>query len=95
MNGPLQRGLAAADAVFGLIDAPVERDGGRVLESRVHGRVDFISVGFTYPGQKRQALREIELHVEPGETVAFVGMSGGGKSTLVNLIAGFYAPTRG
>lgn len=95
VNGPLQRGMAAADAVFSLIDTPVERSGGRTLESRARGHVDFIDVGFVYPGQKRPALNAITLRVEPGETIAFVGMSGGGKSTLVNLIAGFYAPTQG
>ena len=95
VNGPLQRGMAAADAVFNLIDAPVERSGGRTLTARVHGRVDLVDVGFAYPGQKQQALQAVNLRVEPGETIAFVGMSGGGKSTLVNLIAGFYAPTTG
>ncbi len=95
VNGPLQRGMAAADAVFGLIDAPVERSSGRLLDARVHGRVDLVDVGFAYPGQKQQALKAVNLRVEPGETIAFVGMSGGGKSTLVNLIAGFYAPTTG
>ncbi len=95
VNGPLQRGMAAADAVFGLIDAPVERSGGRILSTRVHGRVDLVDVGFAYPGQKQQALKAVNLRVEPGETIAFVGMSGGGKSTLVNLIAGFYAPDHG
>jgi subfamily B ATP-binding cassette protein MsbA len=95
VNGPLQRGMAAADAVFNLIDSPVERDSGRMLESRARGKVDFVDVGFAYPGQKRQALTGVSLRVEPGETIAFVGMSGGGKSTLVNLIAGFYEPTVG
>jgi len=95
VNGPLQRGMAAADAVFNLIDAPVERSGGRALEARARGRVELVDVGFSYPGQKQQALKTVNLQVQPGETIAFVGMSGGGKSTLVNLIAGFYAPTKG
>ena len=54
VNGPLQRGMAAAEAVFDLIDAPVERSGGRILGTRVHGRVDLVDVGFRYPGQKRR-----------------------------------------
>jgi ATP-binding cassette, subfamily B, bacterial MsbA len=95
VNGPLQRGMAAADAVFNLIDAPVERSGGRTLEARARGRVDLVDVGFAYPEQKQSALKAVNLQVQPGETIAFVGMSGGGKSTLVNLIAGFYAPTEG
>ncbi|MGN6389596.1 MAG: lipid A export permease/ATP-binding protein MsbA [Burkholderiaceae bacterium] len=95
INGPLQRGMAAADAVFDLIDKPTERTGGRPLTRRATGRIDFVEVGFTYPGQTRPALEDIDLRVSPGETIAFVGMSGGGKSTLVNLIPGFYSVTRG
>jgi subfamily B ATP-binding cassette protein MsbA len=95
VNGPLQRGLAAAEAVFSLIDSPTERTGGKTLEGRAKGEIDFVDVSFFYPGQKQLALNGINLHVEPGETIAFVGMSGGGKSTLVNMIPGFYSPTSG
>ncbi|MDQ9170800.1 lipid A export permease/ATP-binding protein MsbA [Oxalobacteraceae bacterium R-40] len=95
VNGPLQRGLAAAESVFQLIDSAPERQGGKVLPQRARGQVDFVDVCFSYPGQQQVALQGINLHVEPGETIAFVGMSGGGKSTLVNLLPGFYSPTRG
>ena len=95
VNGPLQRGLAASDAVFELIDTQPERTGGRQLDARADGRLDFIDVGFTYPGQQQPALADIDLTVMPGETIAFVGMSGGGKSTLVNLVPGFYDATQG
>jgi subfamily B ATP-binding cassette protein MsbA len=95
VNGPLQRGLAAAEAVFSLIDTPTERTGGRTLEGRAQGEIEFVDVSFAYPGQKQLALNGINLHVQPGETIAFVGMSGGGKSTLVNMIPGFYLPTSG
>ena len=95
VNGPLQRGLAAADAVFDLIDKPAERTGGKVLAQRATGRVRFDQVRFTYPGRETPVLHAIDLDVAPGETVAFVGMSGGGKSTLVNLIPGFHCPDGG
>jgi ATP-binding cassette, subfamily B, bacterial MsbA len=95
VNGPLQRGLAAAESVFQLIDSAPERQGGKNLQQRAQGQVDFVDVCFSYPGQQQVALQDINLHVEPGETIAFVGMSGGGKSTLVNLLPGFYSPTRG
>lgn len=95
VNGPLQRGMAAAQAVFQLIDAPVERANGKALSKRVEGRVDFVDVSFAYPGQQQPALQGINLHVEPGETIAFVGMSGGGKTTLVNLLPGFYTVGNG
>ncbi|OWW18983.1 lipid A export permease/ATP-binding protein MsbA [Noviherbaspirillum denitrificans] len=95
VNGPLQRGMAAADAVFALIDAEPERKSGKRLPGRVKGRLEFVDVGFTYPEQKQPALSGVNLVIEPGETVAFVGMSGGGKSTLVNLVPGFYPVSRG
>ena len=95
VNGPLQRGMAAAEAVFDLIDKPTERVGGIVLPGRAQGRIEFRAVDFTYPGRGKTVLEGIDLQVAPGETVAFVGMSGGGKSTLVNLIPGFYSPSQG
>ncbi|WP_211097319.1 lipid A export permease/ATP-binding protein MsbA [Herbaspirillum sp. ST 5-3] len=95
VNGPLQRGLAASEVVFGLIDAPVERTNGKPLQGRASGQLDFVDVSFSYPGQSQTALSHINLSVRPGETVAFVGMSGGGKSTLVNLVPNFYSVTGG
>jgi subfamily B ATP-binding cassette protein MsbA len=95
VNGPLQRGLTAAEAVFGLIDAEPERTNGKTLPDRAAGRLDFINLGFSYPGHQALALHDINLTIMPGETVAFVGMSGGGKSTLVNLVPGFYPATTG
>jgi subfamily B ATP-binding cassette protein MsbA len=95
VNGPLQRGLTAAEAVFNLIDAKPERTSGKDLMQRALGRLDFIKLCFTYPGQQTAALQDINLSVQPGETIAFVGMSGGGKSTLVNLVPGFYSATSG
>lgn len=95
VNGPLQRGLAAADAVFELIDTAPERTNGKTLSGRAAGRLDFVDVGFSYPGQAQPALSHINLTVMPGETVAFVGMSGGGKSTLVNLVPGFFSVVNG
>ena len=95
VNGPLQRGLAASDVVFELIDAPRERTGGKTLAERASGKIEFIDAAFTYPGQNQAAVSNIHLAILPGETVAFVGLSGGGKSTLVNLVPGFYSTTHG
>lgn len=95
VNGPLQRGLAAAEAVFDLIDSRPERTSGRALQGRAAGKLEFIDVGFSYPGQSQTALSQVSLTINPGETVAFVGMSGGGKSTLVNLVPEFHPVTSG
>lgn len=95
VNGPLQRGLAAGTTVFGIIDATPEREGGVVLRERAKGRLDFEGLGFRYPGSREPALSGIQLSIAPGETIALVGMSGGGKTTLVNLVPEFYAATEG
>jgi subfamily B ATP-binding cassette protein MsbA len=95
VNGALQRGLAAAESVFGMIDAPIEEDRGTVALGRARGEIAYEGVGFTYPSRTDPALRDVELKVRPGETVALVGPSGGGKTTLVNLLPRFYSPTEG
>ncbi len=95
VNAPLQRGLAAAESVFGLIDAPVEEDRGAVKLERARGEVRYEEVSFVYPTRTEPALSGVTLTVRPGETVALVGGSGGGKTTLVNLLPRFYSPTRG
>ncbi|PHV38890.1 lipid A export permease/ATP-binding protein MsbA [Janthinobacterium sp. BJB304] len=95
VNGPLQRGMAAAEEVFLLIDKTPERTGGKPLAGRSKGRIEFKDVSFAYPGHPEPALRHIDLNIAPGQTVAFVGMSGGGKSTLVSLLPGFYSASSG
>jgi subfamily B ATP-binding cassette protein MsbA len=95
INAPLQRGLAAAESVFGMIDEPVEEDRGTVALGRARGEVAYRGVSFTYPTRTEPALAGIDLAVRPGETVALVGGSGGGKTTLVNLLPRFYAPDAG
>jgi len=95
VNAPLQRGLAAAESVFGLIDQPVEEDRGTIVLPRARGEVAYEGVRFTYPTRTEPALAGVSLAVRPGETVALVGGSGGGKTTLVNLLPRFYSPDAG
>ena len=95
VNGPMQRGMAAAESVFAMIDSPVEADTGTRALGRSSGRLQLRDVTFSYPGTQTPALNGISLDVEPGQTVALVGMSGGGKSTFVNLVTRFYDPQAG
>ncbi|MDH4190636.1 MAG: ATP-binding cassette domain-containing protein, partial [Betaproteobacteria bacterium] len=95
VNAQLQRGLAAAESVFGMIDTPVEEDRGTQVLGRARGEIVFEDVRLTYPTREAPALDGISLAIPPGETIALVGGSGGGKTTLVNLLPRFYAPTGG
>jgi len=95
VNATLQRGLAAAETVFEMIDEAPEPDQGTVEVGRVGGDIEFRNVRFVYRGAARAALDSITLKVAAGETVALVGPSGGGKTTLVNLLPRFYTPASG
>lgn len=95
VNGQLQRAFAAADAVFHFIDEPIENDHGTQEIERAKGALRFEDVRFGYEGSTSLALKGIDLEIKPGETVALVGGSGGGKTTLANLIPRFYSVTDG
>lgn len=95
VNQSLQRGLAAAESVFGFIDIPNEVDSGQKTLPHIQGELQFKQLSFAYPHSEREALSEIHLTIRAGETIALVGSSGSGKSTLVNLIPRFYEPTHG
>jgi subfamily B ATP-binding cassette protein MsbA len=95
ISGPLQRSMAACERVFGMMDEPLERSGGVSLPKRAKGELSFRNVSFSYPNAGDSALADVSLDIAPGETVALVGMSGGGKSTLVNLVPEFYPVSAG
>jgi ATP-binding cassette, subfamily B, bacterial MsbA len=95
VNERLQRGLAAAESVFDMLDQAPEVDTGSVRLPRARGEIRFENVYFAYPNAERPALHSISLAIRAGETVALVGTSGSGKTTLVNLIPRFYPPIRG
>ena len=95
VNENLQRGLSASESVFEFLDTPSETDEGRQTLEHATGHLRFEQVGFTYPGTERPALSDIELDIQPGETVALVGSSGSGKSTLMSLIPRFYPLNQG
>jgi len=95
VNSPLQRGLAAAESVFELLDERAEEDTGRRALPRAQGRIEYERVSFAYPGSGREALDDVSVRIEPGETIALIGQSGGGKTTFVNLLPRFYEVSGG
>ena len=95
LNAPIARMLAAGESVFALIDSPGESETGTRTLDRARGEVAFEQVSFGYPGANQPALRELSLAVAAGETVALVGPSGAGKTTLINLLPRFIEPTGG
>lgn len=95
INPILQRGLSACESVFQLLDTPGETETGtRVLE-QARGDLEFEHVSFSYPGSERQAIIDISFQANAGQTVALVGASGGGKTTIGALLPRFYDPNGG
>jgi subfamily B ATP-binding cassette protein MsbA len=95
INEQLQKGLAACESVFGLVDELPEDDRGTVELDRARGALRLDRVSLTYPGGARPALDAVTLDVKPGETVALVGASGSGKSSLIHLLPRFYHASAG
>lgn len=95
LNEVLQRGLAAAESVFKLLDEQTEDNQGRKTISRARGHLQFIDTCFSYGAKEDNAVHQINLDIRAGETIALVGQSGSGKSTLVNLIPRFYCYQEG
>ena len=91
----MQRGVAAAEDLFRVIDLPGEQDTGRFEVDRCRGEIELRDVVLHYPGQPSPALDGINLHCAPGTVTALVGRSGSGKSSLASLIPRFYEPDSG
>lgn len=93
--GNIQKGIAACESIFQQLDEASEEDPGEYSVDRVAGKIELRGLYFQYPGHEREVLQGIDLTVEPGETIALVGRSGGGKTTITNLLLRFYNHTRG
>ncbi len=95
VNSTIQRGIAASESIFELIDQQAEQDNGSLTIDRAVGKLEFKNLTFTYPASDKVILKDLNLIIEPGQTVALVGHSGSGKSTIANLIPRFYDASQG
>jgi subfamily B ATP-binding cassette protein MsbA len=95
VSATLQRGIAAGDSLFKIIDEPDEVDSGSLRADTVMGTVEFRNVSFSYGGEKGAVLEDISVKVDAGKSLAIVGHSGSGKSTLVSLLPRFYDVEQG
>ena len=94
VNGAIQRGIAAAQSIFELIDEPVEENTGTMTATELTGKIEIKDLEFSYITGK-PVIQGMNLDIEPGQTIALVGKSGSGKSTLANLLPRFYEPQSG
>ncbi|MCL7792026.1 lipid A ABC transporter ATP-binding protein/permease MsbA, partial [Pasteurella multocida] len=95
VNAQFQKGMAACQTLFALLDLETEKDLGTHKGENVQGYLSFKNVTFTYPSRDEPALRNLSFDVEKGKTVALVGRSGSGKSTIANLVTRFYDVDQG
>ena len=95
VNATLQRGIAAGDSLFKIIDEEDEVDSGNYRSDSIRGNVEFRNVSFSYGEENLPVLTDVSLTVESGKSIAIVGQSGSGKSTLVSLLARFYDVQKG
>ncbi|WP_115704081.1 lipid A export permease/ATP-binding protein MsbA [Legionella sainthelensi] len=94
LNAVIQKGLAGAESVFNMLDVSIEQEQGVILPQRMHGELVFQHVSYAYR-QGENVLHDVSFAVEAGKTVALVGHSGSGKTTIASLIPRFYEVTEG
>ena len=90
INVALQRGIAAGESLFEILDEPVEQDRGTITLTRARGDIEFRNVSFTYDPNKGRVLHDVSIKSPAGSTIAIVGRSGSGKTTLVGLLPRLY-----
>ncbi|MDP5186740.1 MAG: lipid A export permease/ATP-binding protein MsbA [Alishewanella sp.] len=95
VNSEFQRGLAAAASIFRVMDEAAERETGTIELQQAKGDIEFKHVTFNYPGHQQQVLDDVSFHVPAGKTVALVGRSGSGKTTISSLLPRFYEVEQG
>lgn len=95
VQSQLQKGIAAAESIFEVLDTPGEQDNGSLKVERVRGDLAFDGVGFSYENSDKAVLRDVSLDIPAGSVTALVGPSGSGKTTLAGLIPRFYTYNSG
>jgi len=95
INAQFQRGMAACQTLFAILDTEQEKDEGKLEVKRVKGNIEFHNVTFCYPNKKIPVLTNINIDIQAGKTVALVGRSGAGKSTIAHLLTRFYDINKG
>jgi subfamily B ATP-binding cassette protein MsbA len=95
VNATLQRGVAASRSLFSVIDQPEEIDTGSHVSNLISGSIRFSNVSFSYNKGEKNVLENISFEIKAGKSLAIVGRSGSGKSTIVNLLARFYNLSKG
>ena len=95
INNQFQRGMAACASIFEILDEQDEADNGKINVERAKGKIVFDDVTFAYPGKERPALTNVSFTAHPGQSIALVGRSGSGKSTISSLLTRFYTPQQG
>ncbi len=92
--GILQSSMASAERIFELLDTEPEPVGGDLLKDKIEGRIEFRQVWFAY-NEEDWVLKDVSFTIEPGQSVAIVGATGSGKTTIISLLAGFYLIQKG
>lgn len=95
INALLQQGIVACKSIFSILDSKSEADEGTLNITKAKGEISIRDLSFQYPGSDEVVLKNVNLNVQPGESIALVGKSGSGKSTLINLLTRFYDYSHG
>ncbi len=95
VQSAIQKGIAASERLFAVLDEPEELDAGKLSLGRCRGQIEFVGASVHYDGQETPALDNVSFSASPGTVTAIVGRSGSGKSTLIRLLPRFYEPTSG